>query len=87
MFSLSLLIGSVLRVQQPNIFCTGLVSVASVCVFCRFSTPKNGSSPAALHLLKVLYGFQSICKQTCKQMVRSTLYISMYLLIFGQFHP
>ena len=37
------------------------------------------------NFLKVQYGLQSICKQTCKQLVRSTLYISMYLLIFGQY--
>ena len=34
--------------------------------------------------LKVPYGLQSICKQTCKHLVRSTLYILMYLLIFSQ---
>ena len=34
--------------------------------------------------LKVPYGLQSMCKQTCKHLVRSTLYILMYLLIFSQ---
>ena len=33
--------------------------------------------------LKVQYGLQSMCKQTCKYLVRCTLYISLYLLIFG----
>ena len=33
--------------------------------------------------LKVQYGLQSKCKQTCKHLVRCTLYISMYLLTFG----
>ena len=35
-------------------------------------------------LLKVPYGFQSICKQTCKHLVRGTLHIVMYMLIFSQ---
>ena len=34
--------------------------------------------------LKVPYGFQSICKQTCKHLVRCTLHILMYMLIFSQ---
>ena len=37
--------------------------------------------------LKVLYGFQSICKQTCKHLVRCKWYNWMYLLPFGQTHP
>ena len=48
---LSLVTGIVLRVRRPKIFCTGLVSVPSIGVFRRFSRPKNGSSPAALHRL------------------------------------
>ena len=35
-------------------------------------------------VLKVPYGHQSMCKQICKHLVRSTLYILMYLLIFSQ---
>ena len=34
--------------------------------------------------LKVPYGLQSICKQTCKHLVRCTLHILMYMLIFSQ---
>ena len=37
--------------------------------------------------LKVLYGFQSICKQKCKHLVRCKWYNWMYLLTFGQCHP
>ena len=37
--------------------------------------------------LKVQSGIQSMCKQTCKHLVRCTLHISKYLLIFGQSHP
>ena len=36
-----------------------------------------------LHL-KVPYGFQSICKQTCKHLVRCALHILMHMLIFSQ---
>ena len=45
-----------------------------------FISDKNGR----LYILKVPYGLQSMCKQTCKHLVRSTLYILMYLLIFSQ---
>ena len=37
-------------------------------------------------VLKVLYGFQSICKQKCKQLVRCKWYNWVYLLAFGQWH-
>ena len=37
--------------------------------------------------LKVLYEFQSTCKQKCKHLVRCKWYNWMYLLIFGQCHP
>ena len=33
--------------------------------------------------LRVQSGLQSMCEQTCKHLMRCTLYISMYLLIFG----
>ena len=39
------------------------------------------------NFLKVLYGFQSICKQKCKHLVRCKWYNWMYLLTFGQCHP
>ena len=45
--------------------------------------PKGTATKYHSHVLKVQYGFQSMCKQTCKYLVRCTLYISMYLLIFG----
>ena len=38
-------------------------------------------------MLKVLYGFQSICKQKCKHLVRCKWYNCKYLLTFGQCHP
>ena len=31
-----------------------------------------------------IYGFQSICKHTCKHLARCTLHILMYMLIFSQ---
>ena len=37
--------------------------------------------------LKVLYGFQSICKQKCKHLVCCKWYNWMHLLTFGQCHP
>ena len=37
--------------------------------------------------LKVLYGFQSICKQKCKHLVRCKWYNWMYLLTYVQCHP
>ena len=36
--------------------------------------------------LKVLYGFQSICKQKCKHLMHCKWYNWMYLLTFGQCH-
>ena len=45
----------------------------------------NGVPQAVLiRALKVPYGFQSICKQTCKHLVRCTLHNLMYMLIFSQ---
>ena len=35
-----------------------------------------------LVILKVPCGLQSVCKQTCKHLVRSTLYILLYLFFF-----
>ena len=37
-----------------------------------------------INSLKVPYEFQSICKQTCKHLVRCTLHILMYMVIFSQ---
>ena len=49
------------------------------------------SSPQSVYattkVLKVLYGFQSICKRKCKHLVRCKWYNCMYLLTFGQCHP
>ena len=49
--------------------------------------PCNTPKTLLLFLLKVLYGFQSICKQKYKHLVRCKWYNWMYLLTFGQCHP
>ena len=80
--------------QNLDFLCPEITHSTMQCAVCSLAlhevvlnTNKIKLSHYRFPKLKVLYGFQSICKQKCKHLVRCKWYNWMYLLTFGQCQP